>query len=164
MKSTFDTQSGWNESADFTIQYCRTNQRSTVTGIVANVILGYPTRFYETSFIEWGHVSAGPEGGTTPNKAVVAADFPFRTDVAALTEHAVLAEADAGAYTPGGTLGTLTQPVTWVDGPNYNDEADISPPVAGTWPKLNPAGTTTRFSIDTDRAYLRGIPLEELDD
>lgn len=164
VKTTFDTQSGWDSNADFTIQYCRTNQRSTVTGIVANVILGYPTRFYETSFIEWGHVSAGPDGGTTPNKAVVAADFAFRTDVEELTEHAVLADADTAAYTPGGTLGTLTQPVTWVSGPNYNEEADISPPVSGTWPKLNPAATTTRLSIDTDRAYLRDIPIEELDD
>jgi hypothetical protein len=27
---------------------------------------------------------------------------------------------------------------------------------------LNPAATTTELSIDTDRAYLRNIPIEEL--
>jgi thiosulfate/3-mercaptopyruvate sulfurtransferase len=170
VKSIFDAQSGWNAQADLTIQYCRTNQRSTVTGIVANTILGYPTRFYETSFIEWGHSSAGPDEGLGgaggvdphPNTRVVAPDFPFRTDLDYLTEHAVLNPADSGAYVPGGTLGTLTQPVTWVAGPNYNIEADIAPPVPGTWPKLNPEATTTRLSIDQDRAYLRDIPVEEL--
>ena len=173
LKTVFDAQSGWDEDAELTIHYCRTNQRSTVTGIVASVILGYPTRFYETSFIEWGHASAGPDpdglggAGNTqdyPNKALVGADFPFRTDLEHLTEHAVLHANDAGAYVPGGTLGTLTQPVTWVAGPNYNAEADVAPAVEGQWPKLHPDATTTRRSIDEDRAYLRGISVEELDD
>lgn len=174
IKATFDAQSGWDETSDYTIQYCRTNQRSTVTGIVASVILGYPTRLYETSFIEWGHLSAGPLdeealGGASgvlefPNKSLVSEEFPFRTDLDWLTEHAVLHPDDAASYVPGGTLGTLTKPITWVAGPNYNDEADISPPVAGEWPKLDPEATTTRLSIDTDRAYLRGISLDELED
>lgn len=171
IKAIFDAQAGWDDDAELTIQYCRTNQRSTVTGIAASTILGYPTRLYETSFIEWGHASAGPEqtglGGAgneeTPNKSLVAADFPFRTDLEHLTEHAVLHPDDAAAYVPGGTLGALTQPVTWVDGPNYNAEADIAPAVEGVWPKLNPNATTTRLSIDQDRAYLRGISVEELD-
>jgi len=170
VKAIFDAQAGWDDDANLTIQYCRTNQRSTVTGIVANTILGYPTRLYETSFIEWGHASAGPEetglGGAGsedyPNKRLVAADFAFRTDLEHLTEHAVLHPDDAGAYVPGGTLGTLTQPVTWVDGPNYNTEADIAPAVEGVWPKLHPDAATTRQSIDQDRAYLRGISVEEL--
>lgn len=164
VKALFDAQAGWDGDSELTIQYCRTNQRSTVTGIVANTILGYPTRLYETSFIEWGHASAGPEetgfGGAGsedfPNKRLVASDFPFRTDLEHLTEHAELHPDDLGAYTPGGTLGALTQPVTWVDGPNYNAEEDIAPPVAGEWPKLNPEATTTLLSIDEDRAYLRG--------
>lgn len=162
VKGIFDTQSGWDQDAEFTIQYCRTNQRSTVTGIVASVILGYPTRLYETSFIEWGHISAGP--AESPNKNLVAPGFAFRTDLDSLTEHAVLADADAGAYTPGGSLGALTEPVTWVAGPNYNLEADVNPPVEGEWPLLDANATTTRLTIDTDRAYLRGIPLEELEE
>jgi thiosulfate/3-mercaptopyruvate sulfurtransferase len=173
VKAIFDAQSGWDDAAGSTIQYCRTNQRSTVTGIVASVILGYPTRLYETSFIEWGHLSAGPPdevlGGagnvaSYPNKQLVAENFPLRTDLDWLTEHAELHPNDVAAYTPGGTLGTLTQPVTWVDGPNYNDEADISPPIAGVWPLLNPTATTSRLSIDTDRAYLRNISIDELED
>lgn len=162
IKTTFDEQAAWDVDAEWSIQYCRTNQRSTVTGIVANVILGYPTRFYETSFIEWGHSS------TTPG--IVAADFPFRTDLPSLTEHAELHPDDLGAYTPGGTLAALTQPVTWVAGPNYNDADDVSPPSvqpwpvnASGWPKLDPTATTTRLAIDTDRAYLRGVSVEDLD-
>ena len=165
-KALFDAQSGWVDGThEFTIQYCRTNQRSTVTGMVANLILGYPTRLYETSFIEWGHLSAGPADvvagdvtETFPNKSLLPEASPFRTDLAAYTEHAVLNAADSAAYVPGGTLGVLTQPVTWVAGPNYNDEADVNPPstaVGDLWPKLNAAGTTTRASIEADRAYLR---------
>lgn len=173
VRAVFDVQSWWNGGAQVSIHYCRTNQRSTVTGIVANTILGYPTRFYETSFIEWGHASAGPEelglGGAGneddfPNKRLVASDFPFRTDLDHLTEHAVLHPDDTAAYVPGGTLGTLTRPVTWVSGPNYNAEADIAPPVPGVWPKLRPDAETTRLSIDQDRAYLRNISIEELPD
>jgi len=172
VKTLFDAQSSWNNQAELTIQYCRTNQRSTVTGIVANTILGYPTRLYETSFIEWGHASAGPDaeglGGAgnvaEPNKSLVSSDFPFRTDLDHLTEHAVLHPDDLAAYVPGGTLSTLTKPVTWVDGPNYNLEADIAPPLANKWPKLNPAATTTKLSINEDRAYLRHVSLDELED
>lgn len=161
VKAIFDAQAEWDDSAQWTLQYCRTNQRSTVTGIVANVILGYPTRLYETSFIEWGHAS------TTPGTA--AADFPFRTDLPTLTEHAELHPDDLGAYTPGGTLGALTQPVTWVAGPNYNAPDDVSPATlepwpsnASGWPKINANATTTRLAIDTDRAYLRGISVDDL--
>lgn len=172
VKAAFDAQSGWNETSDLTIQYCRTNQRSTVTGIVANTILGYPTRLYETSFIEWGYSSAGPDpdglggagnAGEAPNKQVVPGDFPFRTDLEHLTEHAVLHVNDAAAYVPGGTLGALTQPVTWVAGPNYNAEADV-PPQTETWPPVNREATTTRLTIDEDRAYLRDITVDELSD
>jgi 3-mercaptopyruvate sulfurtransferase SseA len=161
VKAIFDAQSGWNPQSELTIQYCRTNQRSTVTGIVANVILGYPTRFYETSFIEWGHLSYGPEGDEHPNKRILAADHPFRTDLPELTEHAVLHPSDAANYTPGLPLGTLNHPVTWVAGPNYNDEADVSP-VSASWPKVNTSATTSRLSVDEDRAYLRGVTPDEL--
>lgn len=181
VKSTFDSQSGWNASADLTVQYCRTNQRSTVTAIVANVILGYPTRLYETSFIEWGHASAGPGadgvGGAPAEddpRALVGSEFAFRTDLAEFTEHAELTAAGALKYPIAGRpitgAGTLieTTDFTWVAGPNYNEIGDVSP-LAGTWPasgwpSINPEATTTRLSIDTDRAYLRDIPLEELDD
>lgn len=175
LKAIFDAQSGWDDDSESTIQYCRTNQRSTVTGIVANVILGYPTRFYETSFIEWGHLSAGPEdevlGGasnveTYPNKQLLSSDSPFRTDLDWLTEHAELHPDDLGAYTPGGNLNeaALTHPVTWIAGPNYNDEANISPPIPGVWPLFNPDATTSRLAIDTDRAYLRNVSIDELED
>lgn len=161
IESVFDNQSGWNGESELTIHYCRTNQRSTVTGIVANVILGYPTRFYETSFIEWGHLSYGPEEDGHPNKRILNAEHPFRTDLPELTEHAVLHPEDAAQYTPGLALGTLNHPVTWVSGPNYNDEADVSPPSAA-WPKVNAATTTSRLAVDEDRAYLRGVSIDEL--
>jgi thiosulfate/3-mercaptopyruvate sulfurtransferase len=161
VKAVFDSQAEWSDSLEWTIQYCRTNQRSTVTGIVASVILGYPTRLYETSFIEWGHASTVPP--------VVDESFPFRTDLPTLTEHAVLHPDDVGNYTPGGTLGELTQPVTWVAGPNYNAPEDVSPVSAepwpanaSGWPKLDANATTTRLAIDEDRAYLRGVSVEDL--
>lgn len=156
LRQIWATQGGWTNESKEAYVYCRTNQRSTVNGIVANVILGYPTRFYETSFIEWGHLSAGPDSESEPNKSVLPTDHPLRTDLEELTEHAVLAEADAGAYTPGGTLGTLTQPVTWVAGPNYNPEEYVEPIVAGSWPKLDPSALDSDDSLVADRAYLRG--------
>lgn len=151
VNAIFDAQSEVDKRTQFLIQYCRTNQRSTVTGIVASVILGYPTRFYETSFIEWGHIASGP----TPNTQIVPEDFPFRTDLPAFTEHAVLSEEDAANYVPGLPLAEGVQPVAWVAGPNYNDDADISP-VSPSWPPVDDEATTTALAVETDRAYLRG--------
>jgi len=139
-KASFDTLSGY-QPGDLTIQYCRTNMRSMVTGIVAAVVLGYPTRFYDTSFIEWSHLAYGP----TAKKQVLPENSPFRTDLASLTEHATVT-----GYTPGGAYDAATMPVaSWVDGPNYNDDADISP----TPPLVVPNATTTAKSVNDDRAY-----------
>jgi thiosulfate/3-mercaptopyruvate sulfurtransferase len=150
VKELFDTQAGYDADAELTVQYCRTNQRSTVTGIVANVILGYPTRFYETSFIEWGHIAHGP----TPSTQVVPADFAYRTDLPALTEHAELSDADAAAYVPGLPLAAGVTAARWVDGPNYNDDQDLSP-ISDEWPPVNQDPETTQLSVELDRAYLR---------
>jgi len=139
-KAAFDTLSGY-QPGDLTIQYCRTNMRSMVTGIVAAVVLGYPTRFYDTSFIEWSHLAYG----STPKQRVLPENSPFRTDLPSLTEHATVT-----GYTPGGAYDAATMPVTgWVDGPNYNDDADISP----TPPLVVPTATTTAKSVSDDRAY-----------
>lgn len=138
VKTTFDTQAEY-QPGQLTIQYCRTNMRSMVTGLVANVILGYPTRFYDTSFIEWSHLAYGP----TARSRVLPADSRFRTDLTTLTEHA-----DVANYTPGGSIEGITIN-GWVDGPNYNADADISP----TAPLVTPTATTTNLSVDTDRAY-----------
>jgi len=139
-KAAFDTLSGY-LPGDLTIQYCRTNMRSMVTGIVAAVVLGYPTRFYDTSFIEWSHLAYGP----TAKKQILPETSPFRTDLPTLTEHATVT-----GYTPGGAYDANTMPVTgWVDGPNYNDDADISP----TAPLVVPTATTTSKSVSDDRAY-----------
>ncbi|MET0339438.1 MAG: hypothetical protein ABW252_00465 [Polyangiales bacterium] len=151
VKEIFDAQAEVTEKTAYLVQYCRTNQRSTVTGIVASVILGYPTRFYETSFIEWGHIAHGP----TANTQVVPKDFPYRTDLADLTEHAELSPADAAAYVPGLALAAGVKPLRWVAGPNYNADADVSPVRAG-WPPVDLAATTTAQSVASDRAYLRG--------
>ena len=138
VKNVFDTQTGY-QPGQLTIQYCRTNMRSMVTGIVANVILGYPTRFYDTSFIEWSHLAYGP----TPLTKVLPEDSSFRTDVATLTEHA-----DVTGYTPGGSIEGVTVN-NWVSGPNYNLDADISV----TPPLVTPNAGTTNLSIQTDKAY-----------
>ncbi len=141
VKATFDTLSAY-EAGDVTIQYCRTNMRSMVTGIVSGVILGYPTRFYDTSFIEWSHLAYGP----TPMTQVLPQTSPFRTDVATLTEHATV----TGGYIPGGAFDAAVHiPTAWVDGPNYNVDDDISKtPVA-----VVPTAQSTNLSVEQDRAY-----------
>jgi 3-mercaptopyruvate sulfurtransferase SseA len=138
VKTIFDDQADY-EPGQLTIQYCRTNQRSMVTGIVASVILGYPTRFYDTSFIEWSHLAYGP----TPLTRVLPPNSSFRTDLLALTEHA-----DVTGYTPGGSIEGITIN-GWVDGPNYNADVDISL----TPPLVTPESTTASLSIKTDKAY-----------
>lgn len=138
VKNTFDTQAEYTPG-QLTIQYCRTNMRSMVTGIVANVILGYPTRFHDTSFIEWSHLSYGP----TPLTRVLPETSAFRTDLANLTEHA-----DVTGYTPGGSLEGITIN-GWTAGPNYNADADISP----TPPAINLSAPHSNLSVLTDRAY-----------
>ena len=143
VKNLFDAQSGY-EAGELTIQYCRTNVRSMVTGIVASVILGYPTRFYDTSFIEWSHLAYGP----TSKSQLLPADSPYRTDLDGLTEHA-----EVTGYTPGLPYDAATQTVTgWVAGPNYNDEADIS----NTAPAIVTTATTASQSVIDDRAYKLG--------
>lgn len=141
VKATFDSLSGY-EPGNVTIQYCRTNMRSMVTGLVAGVILGYPTRFYDTSFIEWSHLAYGP----TAKTRVLPENSRFRTDLASLTEHAIV----AGNYVPGGAFDAAVHTVVnWVDGPNYNADADIS----DTPVNITPTATNTNRSVDDDRAY-----------
>jgi hypothetical protein len=141
VKATFDTLSAY-EAGNVTIQYCRTNMRSMVTGIASSVILGYPTRFYDTSFIEWSHLAHGP----TAKTKVLPANSPFRTDLTSLTEHATV----AGDYVPGGTFTAAVHTVTgWVDGPNYNADANIS----DTPINVVPTATSTNLSVEQDRAY-----------
>ncbi|HEX6240419.1 MAG TPA: hypothetical protein VFZ61_05980 [Polyangiales bacterium] len=139
-KKLFDTQSGY-QAGQLTIQYCRTNVRSMVTGVVASVILGYPTRFYDTSFIEWSHLAYGP----TEKSRLLPSDSRYRADLAHLTEHAEVTN-----YTPGLPYDAATQTITrWVDGPNYNDDADIS----NTSPTIVSSATTASQSVIDDRAY-----------
>ncbi|RYZ09109.1 MAG: hypothetical protein EOO73_04915 [Myxococcales bacterium] len=140
VKATFDALSEY-EPGNVTIQYCRTNMRSMVTGIVSSIILGYPTRFYDTSFIEWSHLAHGP----TPKTQVLPQNSPFRTDLAELTEHASVT-----GYTPGGAFDSTTVVVTgWASGPNYNADADIS----NTPIQVVPTATSTNRSVEEDRAY-----------
>jgi thiosulfate/3-mercaptopyruvate sulfurtransferase len=140
VQTKFDELSDY-EEGNVTIQYCRTNMRSMVTGIVAAVILGYPTRFYDTSFIEWSHLAYGP----TPRTQVLPPTSPYRTDLPELTEHATVT-----GYTPGGAFDAGTVVVTgWVNGPNYNADADISP----TPIQVVPTAASTNRSVEEDRAY-----------
>ncbi|TGL49548.1 sulfurtransferase [Leptospira wolffii] len=39
------------------VTYCRTNVRSSITGFATLAILGYPTRFYDGSWVEWGSLA-----------------------------------------------------------------------------------------------------------
>lgn len=140
VKNLFDTQSEY-KAGNLAIQYCRTNVRSMVTGIVASVVLGYPVQFYDTSFIEWSHLTYGP----TEKTRILAENSAYRTDLTSLTEHA-----NVDGYVPGLPYDSSTQTITgWVSGPNYNHDDDISP----TKPAIVPNATTASQSVVDDRAY-----------
>lgn len=62
------------------IQLCRTNNRSQVTGFSYIAILGYPSTYYDGSWIEWGSLTGGGPAPKLPS------DSPFRTDIPELSE------------------------------------------------------------------------------
>ncbi|TGM85526.1 sulfurtransferase [Leptospira licerasiae] len=64
------------------LTYCRTNVRSSITGFATLAILGYPTRFYDGSWVEWGSL-AYDSNGTWSNLSAVSA---WRTDRSSVTE------------------------------------------------------------------------------
>ncbi|EMK00979.1 MULTISPECIES: sulfurtransferase [unclassified Leptospira] len=64
------------------IAYCRTNIRSSITGFATLAILGYPTRFYDGSWVEWGSLAYDPSAAWSNLSAV----SPWRTDRSAVTE------------------------------------------------------------------------------
>ncbi len=68
------------EKGQTAIQLCRTNNRSQVTGFSYIAILGYPTTYYDGSWIEWGSLTGGGPAPKLP------ADSPFRTDIPELSE------------------------------------------------------------------------------
>ncbi|PJZ26498.1 sulfurtransferase [Leptospira hartskeerlii] len=64
------------------IAYCRTNVRSSITGFATLAILGYPTRFYDGSWVEWGSLAYDSNGNWSNISAVSA----WRTDRSSVTE------------------------------------------------------------------------------
>ncbi|MCW7463464.1 rhodanese-like domain-containing protein [Leptospira limi] len=62
------------------IQLCRTNNRSQVTGFSYIAILGYPSTYYDGSWIEWGSLTGGGPAPKLPP------DSPYRTDVPELSD------------------------------------------------------------------------------
>ncbi|XDD45626.1 rhodanese [Leptospira sp. WS39.C2] len=68
------------QSGQTAIQLCRTNNRSQVTGFSYIAILGYPSTYYDGSWIEWGSLTGGGPAPKLPS------DSPYRTDVPELSE------------------------------------------------------------------------------
>ncbi|MCW7468231.1 rhodanese [Leptospira kanakyensis] len=62
------------------IQLCRTNNRSQVTGFSYIAILGYPSTYYDGSWIEWGSLTGGGPAPKLPS------DSPYRTDLPEVSE------------------------------------------------------------------------------
>lgn len=58
--------------------YCRTTYRAMVTGIAAGVVLGYPIKFYDGAFIEWGTLAnyQNRDGGYN-----LPSDSPWRAEL-----------------------------------------------------------------------------------
>ncbi|MCG6145883.1 rhodanese [Leptospira bandrabouensis] len=78
LKAYFDTR-GY-QVGQTAIQLCRTNNRSQVTGFSYIAILGYPSTYYDGSWIEWGSLTGGGPAPKLPP------DSPFRTDIPELSE------------------------------------------------------------------------------
>lgn len=62
------------------IQLCRTNNRSQVTGFSYIAILGYPSTYYDGSWVEWGSLTGGGPAPKLPP------DSPYRTDIPELSD------------------------------------------------------------------------------
>ncbi|WP_167884116.1 sulfurtransferase [Leptospira idonii] len=69
------------------VTYCRTNVRSMVTGFAAISILGYPTRYYDGSWIEWSAFASYNDSTNTGNWSNLAASSPWRTNSSAVTNN-----------------------------------------------------------------------------
>lgn len=63
------------------ITYCETTFRAMLTGTVAGVILGLPTRFYDGAMVEWNSMTAGIQDKY--GQFILPADSPWRTDTEA---------------------------------------------------------------------------------
>ncbi|PKA15828.1 sulfurtransferase, partial [Leptospira haakeii] len=110
------------------IAYCRTNVRSSITGFATLAILGYPTRFYDGSWVEWGSL-AYDTGATWSNLSAVS---PWRTD-----------------------RGTVSEAITYNVGKGGIDASNISSLGGYFTPDRNFAKGTNDI-IDQDKKYLSG--------
>ncbi len=59
--------------------HCRTTYRAMVTGISAGLVLGYPVKFYDAAWVEWGELGYAQNMSGNFN---MPADSPWRTDLA----------------------------------------------------------------------------------
>lgn len=59
--------------------HCRTTYRAMITGIAAGVVLGYPVKFYDSAWVEWGTLGYAQNQSGGYNMPV---DSPWRTDLA----------------------------------------------------------------------------------
>ncbi|MBI1424606.1 MAG: hypothetical protein GC149_14260 [Gammaproteobacteria bacterium] len=66
------------QPGDTVYTYCETTFRAMITGVVAGVILGKPTRFYDGAMVEWHSLSNATAVNGLP---ILPADSPWRTDV-----------------------------------------------------------------------------------
>jgi 3-mercaptopyruvate sulfurtransferase SseA len=61
------------------ITHCVTTYRAMVSGIATGVVLGYPTRFYDGAWMQWGTMAHHMNKQGTYN---LASDSPWRADIA----------------------------------------------------------------------------------
>ncbi len=59
--------------------HCRTTYRAMITGIAGGLVLGYPVKFYDAAWVEWGELGYAQNMSGAYN---MPADSPWRTDVA----------------------------------------------------------------------------------
>jgi len=66
------------QPGDTAYLWCETTFRAMITGMASSVVLGHPTRFYDSGMVEWNSLSNLPDA--TGNN-ILPADSPWRTDV-----------------------------------------------------------------------------------
>jgi 3-mercaptopyruvate sulfurtransferase SseA len=73
---------GYN-SCDTVIGYCRTGRKSTILALTSTVVLGYPFRMYDGSWIQWGSMASVKD---TNGDYILPEDSNIRADVEKYSE------------------------------------------------------------------------------
>ena len=81
--ATLFSDSGYSEGKTI-YTYCRTGTKASLVTFVASQLLGYPTRMYDGSWIQWGKMAHREDAN---GKTLIPADSAWRTDIEKYSEN-----------------------------------------------------------------------------